>query len=307
MRVGLPRGFFEHLHGWVSSFLRGLGFEPVTSDPTSRRTLEEGFKLAFSDTCLPVKIYAGHVREALERADLVLIPRLENDLPMWGCYCCPKSKGMADVARALFGSEEVRIVSPRGNLGEKRGDELFLRELAKALGVEGSLPPLSPLRVDLRRRRSRREGPFSARVGLVGYPYILMDEQLGGVVFSRLESAGAEVVSFLDLFDLSSAPRAPEEVKRAFGKPFFWSWSNAVASVALRMLETEDVEAVIMVESFACGTDAWVGSLLERAFAERGKPFMQLVMDEHTADAGLRTRLEAFLDMVLWRRGGLCS
>lgn len=284
-----------------------LGFEPVTSSPTSKRTLEEGFRLAFSDTCLPVKIYAGHVKEALERADLVLVPRLENDLPMWGCYCCPKSKGMADVVRALFCSEEGRIVSPRGNLGKRGGDGLFLRELARALGVEGPLPPSKPLRVDLRRRRSRAKGPVSARIGLVGYPYILMDEQLGQLVLSRLESAGAEVVSFLDLFDLSSVPKAPEEVKRAFGKPFFWSWSNAVASTALKMLEMAEVEAVVMVESFACGTDAWVGSLLERAFAERGKPFMQLVMDEHTADAGLRTRLEAFVDMVLWRRDGLCS
>jgi benzoyl-CoA reductase/2-hydroxyglutaryl-CoA dehydratase subunit BcrC/BadD/HgdB len=33
---------------------------------------------------------------------------------------------------------------------------------------------------------------------------------------------------------------------------------------------------------------------------DKGIPYMALVMDEHTAPAGLETRLEAFVDSIRW-------
>jgi predicted nucleotide-binding protein (sugar kinase/HSP70/actin superfamily) len=45
-----------------------------------------------------------------------------------------------------------------------------------------------------------------------------------------------------------------------------------------------------------------VGDLVERFCRRQGKtPFLYLTVDEHTGEAGLQTRVEAFLDMLAWR------
>jgi predicted nucleotide-binding protein (sugar kinase/HSP70/actin superfamily) len=44
-------------------------------------------------------------------------------------------------------------------------------------------------------------------------------------------------------------------------------------------------------------------SILPRVSEEEGMPIMSLTIDEHTADAGLDTRLEAFCDLLAERSG----
>jgi len=54
------------------------------------------------------------------------------------------------------------------------------------------------------------------------------------------------------------------------------------------------------MSAFACGPDSFIGELLqqESARSERKVPFMTIVVDEHTGEAGVLTRLEAFMDVV---------
>ena len=42
-------------------------------------------------------------------------------------------------------------------------------------------------------------------------------------------------------------------------------------------------------------------SLIEEVVRKAGIPFMTLTVDEHTGEAGMLTRLEAFVDMIRWR------
>jgi predicted nucleotide-binding protein (sugar kinase/HSP70/actin superfamily) len=44
------------------------------------------------------------------------------------------------------------------------------------------------------------------------------------------------------------------------------------------------------------------GELIGRYAHSAGKPFLNLTLDEHTGEAGVMTRLEAFWDMVNWRK-----
>jgi len=47
---------------------------------------------------------------------------------------------------------------------------------------------------------------------------------------------------------------------------------------------------------------------VQRATREAGRPFMSLILDEHTGEAGLVTRLEAFVDMLArWKRRTLAK
>jgi len=60
---------------------------------------------------------------------------------------------------------------------------------------------------------------------------------------------------------------------------------------------------VLAVVCFGCGPDSMMLEVVQRAAKEnRCKPFSTIVIDEHTGEAGLITRLEAFVDMLERRK-----
>jgi len=68
-------------------------------------------------------------------------------------------------------------------------------------------------------------------------------------------------------------------------------------------LEPADTSAkrcvrIISVIAFGCGPDSVMIEMVQRYARQASKPFMNLVIDEHTAEGGLATRVEAFVDML---------
>jgi predicted nucleotide-binding protein (sugar kinase/HSP70/actin superfamily) len=68
----------------------------------------------------------------------------------------------------------------------------------------------------------------------------------------------------------------------------------------LRRLDPEKCIGVIQLSSFNCGCDSIVGEIFRGVLKEKGIPYMTLILDEHSAQAGVDTRLEAFIDSVGW-------
>jgi benzoyl-CoA reductase/2-hydroxyglutaryl-CoA dehydratase subunit BcrC/BadD/HgdB len=64
------------------------------------------------------------------------------------------------------------------------------------------------------------------------------------------------------------------------------------------------VDGVIHVSTFACAPDAMLGKMLELEAKLRGVPLVTLTLDEQTGQAGLDTRVEAFVDMLARRKTG---
>jgi predicted nucleotide-binding protein (sugar kinase/HSP70/actin superfamily) len=45
-----------------------------------------------------------------------------------------------------------------------------------------------------------------------------------------------------------------------------------------------------------------IGTIIEAHCREASTPYMLLTVDEHTGEAGFQTRVEAFVDMLSWRK-----
>ncbi len=58
------------------------------------------------------------------------------------------------------------------------------------------------------------------------------------------------------------------------------------------------VDGFCQVLAFGCGPDSMVGELMLREARDNSKPFLNLLLDEHTSPTGLLTRLEAFVDIL---------
>ena len=65
---------------------------------------------------------------------------------------------------------------------------------------------------------------------------------------------------------------------------------------AVRYCQRDDRLFPVLVSNFGCGPDAFTQMLLAPMLD--GRPSLVLEFDEHRAEAGLVTRLEAFLDEI---------
>jgi len=62
--------------------------------------------------------------------------------------------------------------------------------------------------------------------------------------------------------------------------------------------DPDDWDGVIHLSSFNCGCDSIASTLYHDILREKELPVMTLVLDEHAGQAGVDTRLEAFVDSI---------
>jgi predicted nucleotide-binding protein (sugar kinase/HSP70/actin superfamily) len=60
----------------------------------------------------------------------------------------------------------------------------------------------------------------------------------------------------------------------------------------------KDFAGIIHLLPMGCMPEVTVRPLLEKIHLESGIPFLSLSLDEQVAEAGINTRLEAFVDVV---------
>ncbi len=326
MRVGIPRAlyYYDYYPLWAT-FFTCLGAEVVTSRSTSKQTLDSGAKAAVDEACLPVKVFYGHVLELAPEVDMIFLPRLVSVEPR--TYTCPKILGLPDMIRQNINPlprlidvcvnlrvkqrEIYRVVYEVGSLFS-RNPVVIWRAYREGLGRlrhyrsllrEGLSPSEAMERISNREssmnQHAAGEQTPSLRVALLGHPYNIYDRQISFDLLRRLRGWGVEVVT------PEMVPEAAREREmERLPKDLFWSPGRRVLGSGLHFINNGGVNGIVQVVSFGCGPDSMVGEILEREARRRKTvPFLTLFMDEHTGEAGVVTRLEAFMDMVKRRAG----
>jgi predicted nucleotide-binding protein (sugar kinase/HSP70/actin superfamily) len=122
---------------------------------------------------------------------------------------------------------------------------------------------------------------------------LLDDRVLSLDLLEKLRALGAEPVS------------AELQVAESNGRirPAFmpnWLFEKELIDGALALVSHGMVDGLLLAASFACGTSAVTNELIRRAVekSDRSVPVVSIVLDEHSAEAGLLTRLESFVDII---------
>ena len=99
IKVGIPRSllYYSYFPLW-RAFFTEMGAEVVVSPETNKAILDAGLRSALDETCLPVKLFFGHVLALTGSVDYLLVPRLISVEPK--AYICPKFMGLPDMLRA---------------------------------------------------------------------------------------------------------------------------------------------------------------------------------------------------------------
>lgn len=320
--VGIPRGLFYYKYYplW-KTFFEELGAETIISDYTTKRILDDGIKSCVDEACLPVKLFHGHVLNLKDRVDYLFVPRLtsvsKNE------YICPKFGGLPDMIRysikdlPLIIDTEVDLRKSKKNAikaafevgsyfsGNKAAiKNAYVKALEKHVIYKEQLKN-GDLPCDLLEKRNKRPRfeildaiESELNIALIGHSYNLNDSYINMDMISKLRSNNINVITVETIDN-----KIIDEKTSVLPKRLFWNFGSKAVGSALHILDTQDFDGIIYTMTFGCGVDSFVCDLVERRI-RRGSdiPFTVLTIDEHSGEAGMETRLEAFIDMIRWRK-----
>jgi predicted nucleotide-binding protein (sugar kinase/HSP70/actin superfamily) len=315
VKVGIPRAllYYQYYPMW-RTFFEGLGAEVIVSPPTTQATLAAGSSRVVADTCLPVKVFCGHVLALVDKCDYIFIPALRSVKSK--IYNCSKFLGLPDMTRAVIPEcPPILDIDIDINKGKRR----LYREIYR-LGRNLSWNPIKIRRAALAAWQAHREykelmvndgltppqaiarlvgaetpsnTPDRPAIALIGHPYLLYDELINHRLVHRLEQAGYRALTP----EMLTPEQLETAITRLTGQPY-WTYEEEVVGSGGHYLES-GVEGAIGVIAFGCGPDSLMMDMVQRqAIRLKTTPFMSLTLEEHTAEAGVVTRLEAFLDMI---------
>jgi predicted nucleotide-binding protein (sugar kinase/HSP70/actin superfamily) len=82
----------------------------------------------------------------------------------------------------------------------------------------------------------------------------------------------------------------------------FWRSGQDILAAAKIIRDDPRLQAIYLT-NFNCGPDSFLINFFREIMA--GKSFLELEVDDHTADAGIITRCEAFLESLKMGKGQL--
>ena len=324
IKVGIPRAllYYQYYPMW-KTFFEALGVEVVVSPTTTQVMLSEGSSRVVADTCLPVKVFVGHVLSLVGKCDYIFIPAIRS--VKHKVYNCSKFLGLPDMSRAVVPEcppildVEIDINQGKRSLYQTiyqlgrhfTWDPFKVRRAAMAawqahlnyleLMSNGRLTPPQAIEKILGIPAVKPEADYnqmtSATIAVIGHPYLLYDDLINHRLIHRLERANNKVLTpeMLTMEELQSA--TTRLVNRAY-----WTYEDEVVGAGEHYLKS-DASGVIGIMAFGCGPDSLMMDMVQRqATRLKATPFMSLTVEEHTAETGIVTRLEAFLDMMYRRK-----
>lgn len=329
-RVGIPRALlYYQYHPMWETFLRELGAEVIVSPETTQITLSEGSSRVVADTCLPVKVFMGHVLSLAGQCDYVFIPAIRSVKRR--VYNCSKFLGLPDMTRAVISESppilDIEVDVNKGRLQLYQSiyklarhftrNPLRIRQAAIAawrayldyqrpMCCHGLNTPEAMERISGRPKTKPKTGPNhslspQATIAIIGHLYLLYDDLISYRLIRRLLRSDIEV--------LTPKMLSPEVLQsatvKAVGKAH-WTYEDEVVGAGVHYL-SQNVDGVIGLTAFGCGPDSMMMEIVRSQARLKNTPFLCLSLDEHQSEAGVITRLEAFLDMISRRSGGDAS
>ncbi|NLW08858.1 MAG: hypothetical protein GX036_03235 [Firmicutes bacterium] len=327
MLLGIPRSlFFYYYSPFWTTFWRELGVDCLLSPPTTPAILQQGLELALDEFCLPVKVHYGHLAYLENRVDLIFSPAFGR----WGKrgHFCPKLKALHDLVKHRFPRavefwhdlDEKDLPQPgpwwKGVTGILPGvkKKEFRAAWEEACRQQSAFQQLwaagyNPVEAAARLGRERtaeppapavpEEHPSGLKIAVLGHPYLVYDEALNQQVLALLRTKNVRVYTKETI-----PPSVQGKLWPGQGKEVFWPLGQQLLAAALHYSTAEPVDGIIFLTACLCGPDAITGELLAKYMGRMAAApaLLNLTLDEHTGRAGLETRVEAFIDLLHWRK-----
>ena len=307
--IGIPRIlFFHEMFPFWRAFFTELGYRVILSDATNKELIRKGVENVVAETCFPIKVSYGHVLNLLEKGvKRIFLPSLVNiktshpEIP--NSAACPYAQSFpyAVPSSIDFKKNDVKVFQPILHFGFGRDHlEKELIDFGKSLHqgskqVREALEKAERFQAQFFQSLLNRGKEMLDQVGaddkvmvIVGRPYNSCDSGVNLEIPKKLRDLGVLPMP-MDFLPLESV--APSEEIREM----YWRYGQRILAAGKIIKEDPRLYAVY-ITNFGCGPDSFISHFFRDL--SKGKAYLQLEIDEHSADAGAITRCEAFLDSL---------
>jgi predicted CoA-substrate-specific enzyme activase len=307
--IGIPRIlYFHEMFPFWKAFFTELGYRVVLSDATNKELIRKGVENVVAETCFPIKVSHGHVLNLLEKeVKRIFLPSIINMKSLHpdisNNTACPYAQAFpyAIHSSVEFRKRQVEVLQPILHFGfgqdylEKelvhfgktlhRGAKRVKRALEKAERFQALF-----YQSLLNRGKEILDQvePHEKVMVIVGRPYNSCDSGVNLEIPKKLRDLGVLPIP-VDFLPLDSI-KPTEEIRE-----MYWRYGQKILAAGKIINEDPRLYAVY-ITNFGCGPDSFIGHFFRDL--SKGKPYLQLEIDEHSADAGAITRCEAFLDSL---------
>ena len=219
MKIGIPRAlsYYDFFPFWYG-FFSDLGIEIVLSDPTTKKTMSVGSSLVVPETCLPIKVYVGHILNLLDKGiDKIFVPSIQSIAPK--IYNCSKIRGLPDLIRNVIKRDFTIVETTLDKSEKKQGLYEFLAGAVKPFGItdmdrirkasknawkvynnfhvmtRSGVPYQNALRYAIENKVviAENQKVFPINVALIAHGYNLYDNRVSMKIFEKLEKLDVKV------------------------------------------------------------------------------------------------------------------
>ncbi len=303
--VALQRALYGHQTAiFWAHFFDKLGLRLVLSPPTNAHISQMGIESVMAETCYPVKVSYGHVRELMGKTAYLFLPTIINmqtPVDKEAGFYCPMSQSNSYMMRAAFATDPDRTLTPvvhfkydPETLGleiwEQIGPKLRKGKAEVRKAVYHALERQDQFKKELIRKGLeifQEVKAFEPVLLVTGRPYNLYDERLNLRLGQNLAKLGlvALPMDFIDssAVDLSDFPS------------MYWGLGAQILRTAKYTVAHENYFGLHLT-NFSCGADSFIEHFYKHIMGD--DPYLILELDEHSAVAGVMTRLEAYKNVI---------
>lgn len=305
-RIGLGRSmYFYELFPFWQSYFAELGVELVLSDDTNRQIVNQGVESRVAEPCFPITIALGHAVNLMAKGvDFILVPNIvdaETQFPETNSFFCPWGQTLCFVVKATprFESYRDRILAP--TIRFRQGLDAVKQQmhpLAKQLGIRSRQSDRA-LEIAYASWRS-----FQQRLKRLGAEAIQM-------LLEKNEKAIVLLGRTYNIYDKMANLNLPMKLRQHYGinllpldflpiegidiadlnDNMYWNYGRKILQAARWSSQYPNFH-LIYITNFKCGPDSYIKHYVRQAAQ---KPLLTLQFDEHSNDAGILTRCEAYL------------
>jgi predicted CoA-substrate-specific enzyme activase len=309
--IGIPLALTNwQLLPLFSQFFKAMGFDVVSSGKTDKRIIRMGVESANAQPCFPVKAAYGHIAELIaKKVDYIFLPSVVSMTASFpqnkANQLCPYVQSLVYQAQAAFGNKlgNTKFLTAPIRMGE--GQKLLQKSfvaLGRMLGVSASSTRKALEKGFAAQQKFERAmldkgkeildqlGPEQKLFVLASRPYNGCDEGLNLQLSKKFDELGVRVIP-MDMLALDKAPLSDLSLHERV----YWSYGQKILRVA-EIVKRDPRLFAIYLSNFSCGPDSFLLTFFKDIMEQ--KPCLLLELDEHSADAGVITRLEAFLDSL---------
>jgi len=303
--IGMQRALYGHHTAilWAHFFDR-LGYHLVLTPPTSARVSTKGVEKAVEGVCYPVKVSYGHIEQLLGKTKYLFIPsliRMPTPRPSETGFYCPMVQSNSYMVRMAYSLNRISILNPIIDLKNDPAtlaDEIY-RQIGTRLGVSKKLIKKSlyyaierqlQFVTDMHQqgyRILRKLDSTEPIIVVTGRPYNIYDDRLNLRLGQNLAKLGIAALP-MDFIDSGA-------VSLTEFPSMFWGLGAQILKTAKIIIRNLNYFGLHLT-NFGCGADSFIEHFYKSMMGD--KPYLILELDEHSASAGVLTRLEAYKNVI---------